>query len=63
MIKSSASIKGIQLIDLLGQVVWTQQTSRQDWLELTLPKVPNGQYLMKVETSQGIASRRIQIQH
>jgi hypothetical protein len=63
MIKASASIKGIQLIDLLGQVVWTQQTSRQDWLELTLPKVPNGQYLMKVETSQGIASRRIQIQH
>ncbi len=63
MIKASASIKGIQLIDLLGQVVWTQQTSRQDWLELTLPKVPNGLYLMKVETSQGIASRRIQIQH
>ncbi len=62
-IKASAPVTGLQLYDLLGQAVWGERPPKQDWLEVKLPEVPNGIYLLKVETTEGIACRRIQIQH
>lgn len=63
LLKASAPVTGLQLFDLLGQTVWAERPSGQDWLDVKLPSVPNGIYLLKVETTRGVACRRIQIQH
>lgn len=63
LVKSSAPVTGVQLVDMLGQVLWSVSMEKQDWLELKLPTTPNGLYLLKVETTRGMACRTLQIQH
>ena len=63
LVKSSAPVTGVQLVDMLGQVIWSVSAEKQDWLELKLPAAPNGLYLLKVETTRGIGCRTLQIQN
>lgn len=61
MLRADDNIRGIVLTDLLGQVVQTRYSIGSDFTEITLPKLPNGCYLLRIETDKGIANRKIEI--
>ncbi len=61
-LRSSEPIVHTLLTDILGQAVLETYWHPGAAAELRLPKLPEGIYLLRVETEQGVAFRRIQIQ-
>jgi hypothetical protein len=62
LIRASETITGVVLADLLGQIVYTNHTIQSSFTELTLPNLPSGTYLLRIETEKGTSFRRLQIQ-
>ena len=61
-VQSTELIQSTTLIDVLGQVVLEEQWRPSSAVELNLPKLPAGMYLLRIETDHGVAFRRVQIQ-
>ncbi|MCB0525427.1 MAG: T9SS type A sorting domain-containing protein [Saprospiraceae bacterium] len=61
-IRSIEPIHRVALIDMLGQQIWSSSVSEKTEVETLLPKVPAGNYMLRVETSRGTLFKKLQIQ-
>ena len=61
LIKSSQPIMKIQLFNLLGQCIITQEGGFQTNLSLSVKSFPSGMYLLEVQTIQGTITKKLQI--
>jgi hypothetical protein len=61
-IRASENIQSTTLIDMLGQAVLEEHWRPGTSVDLHLPKLPNGIYLLRIDTDQGVVFRRVQIQ-
>jgi hypothetical protein len=61
-VQSTELIQSTTLIDVLGQVVLEEYWRPSTAVELNLPKLPAGMYLLRIGTDRGVAFRRVQIQ-
>ena len=61
LLRTDENINAILLSDVLGQVLWSDQTKRGAVAEVQLPDLPAGAYLLRVETDAGVAFRKLQI--
>jgi hypothetical protein len=62
-VQSEATLQTITLLDLLGRVILSDDSSKQQLYKLELPELPDGCYLLRIETDQGVATRKIQKNH
>jgi hypothetical protein len=61
-IQSSALVRRLRMTDLLGRTVLEEHPAAALLVDLHWPSLPDGLYLLQIETDQGMALRRVQIQ-
>lgn len=61
-ISSTESLNRINLFNLMGQKIYTLNVSSQSQVQLNTATFENGIYILEIETSTGIESKRLSIQ-
>ena len=62
-IKGDYSIESVSIIDVTGSMIQSKEMISTKELEIAVDDLPNGIYLLRVETTEGTSLKRFSVQH
>lgn len=62
-IKGDYSIESVSIIDVTGSMIQSKEMIPTKELEIVVDDLPNGIYLLRIETSEGTSLKRFSVQH
>lgn len=62
-IKGDYSIESVSIIDVTGSMIQSKEMISTKELEIAVDDLPNGIYLLRIETSEGTSLKRFSVQH
>lgn len=62
-IKGDFSIESVSIIDVTGSMILSKEMIPTKELEIAVDDLPNGIYLLRIETSEGTSLKRFSVQH
>jgi len=62
-LSNQQEIKSVQMYDMLGKEVMVQHSPRQKSCSISTTSLPNGIYLLKLSTANGIVMGKLQVSH
>ena len=62
-IKGDYSIESVSIIDVTGSMIQSKEMISTKELEIAADNLPNGIYLLRVETTEGTSLKRFSVQH
>jgi Secretion system C-terminal sorting domain len=63
LIRTTDPIHQITLVDMLGKTVYHQSGKDSDQVAVRLPVLPDGGYMLRIETDSGLLFKQVQIHH